>query len=138
VNWKLILQLSMFGVAMGLGVVFFLTPMTSGVLWVIIVMLSAYAIARRCPRLRFLNGLMVGLFDRLLTTAVHILFFHSYIVRHPDEMALLQQLTPRMSPRHLIELMSSVWGLGLGIVIGLAAMLVGVFVKPAAPIDAAA
>jgi hypothetical protein len=132
-NWRLVLQLSMFGVAMGLGVVFFLSPGISTALWVIFIALSAWAIAKRCARLRFLNGLMAGLICRLAATAAWILFFHSYVVRHPDQMALLQELTPRMSPRHLIELVSPVWGLGLGVVIGLAALLIGVFLKPQAP-----
>jgi hypothetical protein len=137
-NWRLVLQLSMFGVAMGLGIVFFLTPGISMALWIIFIVLSAWAIAQRCARLRFLNGLLTGLICRLLATAAWILFFHPYVVRHQDQMALLQELTPRMSPRHLIELVSPAWGLGLGIAIGLVALLIGAFVKPAAAqIDAA-
>jgi hypothetical protein len=138
-NWRLVLQLSMFGVAMGLGIVFFLPSTVTTILWTLIVVLSGYAIAQRCVRLRFLNGLVVGLLDRLLSTVVQVLFFHAYAVRHPDNIALLQAFVPAMSVRRLLVISSPVLGLLYGVAIGLVALLIGVFLKPKAPpLDAAA
>lgn len=129
-NWKLILQLAVFGIAMGLGTVFFVSSLVELILWPIVFLLSAYVIAKHCARLRFLNGLIVGLLDSLLKTTVHMVFFNSYVARHSGEIAMIRQMTSAISPRQLILLSSPVWGLVFGTVIGLLAMLVGMFMKP--------
>jgi hypothetical protein len=136
-NWRLILLLSLFGVAMGLGIVFFLPSNITTILWAIIIVLSGYAIAKRCVHLRFLNGLIAGLLDRLLDTTVHVTFFHAYAVRHADEIELIRQFMPTISPRRLMVLTSPVWGLIFGVAIGLVALLIGVFLKPAQPAEMA-
>ena len=51
-DWKLILQLSLFGLAMGLGTVFFIGPGIEPILWLVIFGLCAYIIARSSPRKR--------------------------------------------------------------------------------------
>jgi hypothetical protein len=131
-NWKLVLQLSMFGIAMGLAIVFFIPSKIEPILWLIIFVLSAYAIAQRCARLRFLNGLMVGLFDSLLKTTTHVIFFSAYLARHQQEIAMIRQITTAVSPLQLILLTSPVWGLVYGTITGLLALLIGIFVQPAA------
>jgi hypothetical protein len=132
-NWRLILQLSMFGVAMGLGIVFFLPSSATTALWIIIIALSGYAIAKRCVRLRWLNGLLVGLLDGLLSAGVNVLFFHAYAIRHADNIALIHAFVPVMSVRRLLVLTSPVLGLLYGVAIGLVALLIGVFLRPKAP-----
>jgi len=132
-NWRLILQLSFFGVAMGLGIVFFLSSWVTTILWVIIIVLSGYAIAKRCVRLRFLSGLLVGLLDCLLDTTVKVTFFHAYVVRYAGEIELIHQFMPAMSVRRLMALTSPALGLIWGVAIGLVALLIGVFLKPAPP-----
>jgi hypothetical protein len=47
-NWNLIVQLSMFGLAMGLATVYFVPSSIEPALWLIIFVLSAYVIAQRC------------------------------------------------------------------------------------------
>ena len=130
-NWKLILQLSLFGIAMGLGTAFFIPSRLEVALWPIVFLFSAYAIAKYSIGLRFLHGLLVGLFDSLLKTSVHMVFFSFYVARHTHEMEMIRQMTNTFSPRQLILLSSPVWGLVFGTAIGLLAMLLGVFVKPA-------
>jgi hypothetical protein len=130
-NWKLILRLAIFGIAMGLGTVFFIPSTVEPIVWLIVFLLSAYAIAKYCVRLRFLNGLLVGLLDSLFKTTVHMIFFTSYVTRHSHEMAMIRQMTTAISPRQLIALSSPVWGLVFGTVIGLLAMLLGILVRPA-------
>jgi hypothetical protein len=136
-NWKLIVRLAIFGVAMGLGTVFFIPSTVEPFLWLIVFLLSAYTIAKYCVRRRFLHGLLVGLFDSLLKTTVHMIFFTSYVTRHSHEIAMIRQMTTAISPRQLIALSSPVWGLVFGTVIGLFAMLLGIFVKPAGDVRTA-
>ena len=130
-NWKLILQLAVFGIAMGLGTVFFVPSTVEPILWLIVFLLSAYAIAKHCVRLRFLNSMLVGLLDSLLKTSVHMVFFSSYVARHAHEIAMIRQMTSAISPRQLIVLSSPVWGLVFGTVLGLLTLLLGIFIKPA-------
>jgi hypothetical protein len=129
-NWKLVLQLAVFGIAMGLGTVFFVPSRVEPILWLIVFLLSAYAIAKHCVRLRFLNGLLVGLLDSLLKTTVHMVFFSAYVARHPQEIAMIRQMTSAVSPRQLILLSSPIWGLIYGAATGLLTLLLALFIKP--------
>ena len=56
-NWKLILQLSLFGLAMGLATVFFISSSAEPFFWLAIFIASAYLIATRAPGRYFLHGL---------------------------------------------------------------------------------
>jgi hypothetical protein len=129
-NWKLVLQLSGFGIAMGLGTVFFVPSNVEPILWLIIFLLSAYMIASHCVRLRFLNSLLVGLLDSLLKTTVHMVFFGAYVARHAQEIAMIRQMTSAVSPRQLILLSSPIWGLIYGTATGLLTLLLALFIKP--------
>jgi hypothetical protein len=128
-NWKLVLQLAVFGIAMGLGTAFFVPSMVEPILWLIVFLLSAYTIARHCVKMRFLNGLLVGLLDSLLKTTVHMVFFSAYVARHP-QIAMIRQMTSAVSPRQLILLSSPIWGLIYGTAIGLLTLLLALFIKP--------
>jgi len=55
VNWKLIVQLSMFGLAMGLATVFFVPSSIEPAVWLIIFVVCAYVLARRCHSRIFLG-----------------------------------------------------------------------------------
>jgi hypothetical protein len=129
-NWKLVLQLAVFGIAMGLGTVFFVPSAVEPILWLIVFLLSAYTIAKHCVRLQFLNGLLVGLLDSLLKTTVHMVFFNAYVARHPQEIAMIRQMTSAISPRQLILLSSPIWGLLYGTATGLLTLLLALFIKP--------
>jgi hypothetical protein len=47
-NWKLIFLLSLFGLAMGFATVFVLPTKIEPVFWLVIFVISAYLIAKRC------------------------------------------------------------------------------------------
>jgi hypothetical protein len=129
-NWKLVFQLAVFGIAMGLGTVFFVPSAIEPILWLIVFLLSAYTIAKRCVRLRFLNGLVVGLLDSLLKTTVHMVLYSTYVARHSQEIAMIRQMTSAVSPRLLILLSSPIWGLIYGTATGLLTLLLALFIKP--------
>jgi hypothetical protein len=130
-NWKLVLQLAVFGIAMGIGTVFFVPSSIEPILWLIVFLLSAYVIAKRCSTRRFTTGLLVGLLDSLLKTSVHMLFLSVYVARHAHEIAIIRQMTTAVSPGMLIALSCPIWGLVFGAMIGLLARVLGIFIKPA-------
>jgi hypothetical protein len=128
-NWKLIGLLSLFGVAMGLGIVFFIPSSIEPILWLVIFGFSAFEIAKNCARRRFLHGLLVGLFDSLLKTSTHLVFWSVYLARHQQEIAMIRKMTTAITPVQLIILTSPVWGLIYGVIIGVLALLAGLRIK---------
>jgi len=48
-NWKLILQLSLFGLVMGVATVFFISSSVEPFCWLVVFLISAYTIARGAP-----------------------------------------------------------------------------------------
>jgi hypothetical protein len=130
-NWKLILQLSMFGLVMGVATVFFIPPKTEPVFWMAIFVVCAYVIARRCPAKRFLHGLLLGVVNSIWITAAHISFFNQYTATHPSEMEMLSSMSASDSPRWMMAMSGLLIGLVSGAVIGLFTPIIGKLMKPA-------
>jgi len=131
-NWKLILQLSMFGLAMGLATVFFIPSKIEPVFWLIIFIFCAYSLARHCRRLVFVHGLLLGIANSVWITAAHILFASQYLANHLQEAAMMK-IMPFNSPQVAMALMGPGFGIVSGIVIGLFAWIASKMVKPEAP-----
>jgi hypothetical protein len=122
-NWKLIFQLSLFGLAMGIATVFVIPSNIEPVFWLAIFVICAYVIARRCSRRYFLHGLLVSLVNSVWITAAHITFFDQYITNHRREAAMMTSMPLPDSPRTMMALMGPVVGLGSGVVLGLFAVV---------------
>ena len=60
-NFKLILALSMFGLAMSIATVFLIPSSVEPIFWLVIFLVCAYVIAKRAPSKFFLHGLLVSL-----------------------------------------------------------------------------
>jgi hypothetical protein len=129
-NWKLILQLSIFGLAMGLATVFFIPSNIEPICWLLIFLVCAYVIARRNPGKPFLHGLYLGLVNSVWITACHILLFSSYIASHAREAAMMTSMPMPDSPRLMMALTGPVAGAVSGVLIGLLAFAASKFVKP--------
>jgi hypothetical protein len=133
-NWKLIFQLSLFGLAMGVATVFLIPSKIEPAFWLVIFLLCAYEIAKRCPSKLFLHGLLLGLANSVWITAAHVLLFDAYIARHAQEAAMMQTMPLPGSPRLMMSLVGPVIGLISGVVLGLFALVAGKLVKnPSAP-----
>jgi hypothetical protein len=127
-NWKLILLLSMFGLAMGLATVFVIPPKIEPLFWLVIFVLCAYMIAKR-TRKPFLHGFLLGLANCVWITASHILLFNEYLATHAQEAAMMQ--TMPFSPKIMMAIVGLVIGLISGVVIGILALIASKFLKPA-------
>lgn len=73
-NWKLVIQLSMFALAMGVATVFLIPSKVDPLCWLPIFLVCACAIARRCGGSPFLHGLVLGLVNSFWITVAHIAF----------------------------------------------------------------
>jgi hypothetical protein len=118
-NWKLILQLSMFGLAMGIATVFVIPPSFEPLIWLAIFVVCAAIISKRCRKWYFLNGLMVSMLNSVWVTAVHVLLFDLYKAGHTSEIEMMARVPMGESPRLLMILLFPVVGIVSGLVLGL-------------------
>jgi uncharacterized membrane protein len=122
-NWKLIFQLSLFGLAMGVATVFLIPSKIEPAFWLVIFLFCAYVIAKRRPAMLFLHGLLLGLANS-----------DTYIARHAQEAAMMQSMPMPGSPRLMMTLTGPVIGLISGVILGLFVLAAGKLVKtPSAP-----
>lgn len=128
-NNKLIFQLSMFGLAMAFATVYFIPSNFEPLCWLAIFIVCAYLIAKNCDEKYFLTGLCVSLINAVWITSVHILLFHTYIVRHLQEAEMLTKMPVPDSPRLMMLLAGPVIGLASGIVLGVFAFIASKIMK---------
>jgi len=135
-NWKLILQLSLFGLVMGVATVFFISSSVEPFCWLVVFLISAYAIARGAPGRPFLHGVYVGLANSVWVTGAHILLADQYLARHAREAAMMNSMPMPTHPRLMMALIGPVIGLVSGIVLGIFAVVATRFVRPAGVVSA--
>jgi hypothetical protein len=123
VNWKLIGQLSLLGLAMGIATVYLIPSRIEPFSWLGIFCISAYLIAAKSFGVCFLHGLLVGLVNSVWVTASHILLFERYIANHPKEAAMMTSMPLPDRPRLMMALVGPVIGLVSGLVLGLFAVV---------------
>jgi hypothetical protein len=122
-NWKLIFQLSLFGLAMAISTVYWIPSSLEPFFWLAIFIICAYLIARNCTEKFFLHGLFVSLVNSIWITAAHILLFNTYIANHPKEAEMMANMAMPKHPRRLMLLMGPFAGLIFGLVLGLFAFI---------------
>ena len=136
-NWKLVIQLSLFGMAMGIATVFLIPSNIEPLFWLAIFAISAYIIATRCSGRYFVHGLLVSMVNSVWITASHVILFDRYIANHPQEAAMMTSMPLPDSPRLMMTLMGPAIGVASGLVLGLfsviAVRLTNARTKPAIP-----
>jgi hypothetical protein len=132
-DWKLIFQLSLFGLAMAIATVLVIPPKIEPICWLVIFLICAYVIAKRRTTGRFVHGVLLGLANSVWITAAHILLFDRYIAGHAQEAAMMKSMPLPDSPRLMMAMVGPVVGLVSGVVIGLLALGAGKLVKSSLP-----
>lgn len=134
-NWRLIVQLSLFGLAMGVATVFLIPSSVEPFFWLAIFVTSAYIIASSAPGRYFLHGLLVSVVNSIWITGAHVLLFHRYIANHPQEAAMMASMPLPRSPRLMMLLIGPAIGVISGVVLGVFAVIASKLVgrgRPAA------
>lgn len=129
-NWKAILLLSLFGLAMGVSTVFFIGSNLEPWCWLAIFVFCAYVIARQTSTRRFLHGVLLGLANSVWITVAHIVFFQQYLSGHQQEVEMMKSMPLPKSPRLVMTLTGPVVGLVSGAVIGILALLAAKLISP--------
>ncbi len=128
-NWKLVLQLSLFGLAMSIATVFWVSSTIEPLFWLAIFIVSAYAIARKCATRHFLHGFLVSLANCVWITTMHIILYKTYLANHPQEAAMIVNMPSPDSPRLMMLLTGPIIGIISGLILGLFALIAGKLVK---------
>jgi|SRR6185312_8431987 len=130
-NWKIIFQLSVFGVIMAFATVSLIPEKVEPAFWVVIFIFCAYVIAKVCPGNYFWHGFLVSIVNCIWITAVHIAFRETYEAHHPG-MASMGANMPGyfiVHPRMAMAVMGPIFGAAIGIVLGIFSVIASKIVR---------
>ena len=122
-NYKLIFQLSLIGLAMAVATVFWIPSNIEPIYWLLIFSICAYFIALKSSGKYFRTGFILSLFNCVWIVAVHILFFQTYMANHPQEADMMHKMPLPESPRLMMLLTGPVIGIVSGLIQGLFAFI---------------
>jgi hypothetical protein len=122
---KLIVQLSLFGLAMGVATVYVVPSRIEPLCWLAIFFVCAGVIARRVPRRHFLHGFLVSALNGVWITGAHVILYSDYLARHPDEAAMLTRMPMPDSPRLMMLITGPVIAVISGLVLGTLSWIAG-------------
>src|SRR5439155_7513923 len=135
-NWKLILMLSLFGLLMGVATVSLIPSTIEPFCWLVIFLISSYAIAKYAPGKYFLHGFLVSIVNSVWITAAHIAMFYTYIANHPEYLQATNGLPPTLAghPRRMMVPIGIISAILFGIILGLFAWIASKIFKKTAPV----
>ena len=129
-NLKLILGLSMFGLFMAVGTVFFIPSNVEPFCWLAIFLICAYLVAKNAPGKYFLHGFLTSLVNCVWVTGAHILLFTQYAANHVQEIEMSNNMGFLQGhPRKLMLIMGPLIGIVSGLVLGLFCFIAGKIMK---------
>jgi uncharacterized membrane protein len=134
-NWKLIVQLSVFGLIMAIATISLIPQTFEPAFWLVTFLFCAYTIAKVCAGRYFLHGFLVSLANCVWITGVHLIFYNSYIEHHPA-MAEMNATLPApylFHPRLIMLVTGPVFGIISGLILGLFAFVASKIVKKPTP-----
>jgi hypothetical protein len=128
-NWKLIFQLSVFGLAMAFATIALISSAIEPIFWLLIFVICAFLIAKRAPGKYFLHGFLVSLVNCVWITAAHIAFYSTYLANHLETAEMSARMPLSDHPQLLMLLTGPVIGAVSGLILGLFSFIAGKLVK---------
>ena len=122
-NYKLIFQLSLFGLAMAVATVFWIPSHVEPVFWLLIFVICAYFIALKSSGKYFMTGFMVSIFNCVWIIAGHIIFYQTYLANHAQEAEMMNIMPLPDSPRLMMLMTGPIIGVISGLILGLFAFI---------------
>jgi hypothetical protein len=131
-NWRLIITLSLFGLVMAVGTVYFIPSNIEPFCWLPIFLICAYIVAKKAPGKYFLHGFCTSLVNCIWITGAHILLFSTYIAKHVQELEMSNKMPLLQGhPRQQMLIMGPIVGIASGLVLGLFCFIASKIVKKA-------
>jgi uncharacterized membrane protein len=128
-NWKLIFQLSLFGLFMGIATVYFIPSKIEPFCWLAIFIICAIVIAKRASGMFFLHGFCVSLLNAVWITSAHLILFDTYIANHAEEARTMAKMGGSFSPKLIMLITGPIIGIISGLVLGLFAFIASKIIK---------
>jgi len=130
-NWKIIIQLSIFGLIMAFGTVSLIPQKIEPVFWLVIFVFCAFVIAKVCAARYFLHGFLVSMFNCVWIVAVHVFYYKNYTANHPDMASMAKNMPAALAnhPRLSMVIFGPIFGILSGIVLGLFSFVASKIVK---------
>ncbi len=128
-NWKLIFYLSVFGLIMAFATISWVPQNIEPIFWLIIFIICAYWVAKKCSDKYFLNGFMISIINSIWITGAHIVFYASYMAHHPQMAHMESQMPMPEHPRLMMLITGPVFGAVSGLVLGLFSFIASKLVK---------
>jgi hypothetical protein len=128
-NWKIIIILSFFGLIMAFLTVFWIPTKSEPMIWLAIFILCGYIIAKYSPGRFFLHGFLISIFNSVWITGIHLTFYDTYIINHPEMLQMNNNLPFKDNPKLLMLILGPFFGAVSGIILGFISLIAGKFVK---------
>lgn len=128
-NWKLIFQLSLFGLAMAAATVALIPSSVEPFCWLVIFVICAYLIVKNASGKYFLHGFATSLVNSVWITTAQVLFYHSYMAHHPDMVTMPANMPMANHPRLMMVISGPFFGAGFGLVLGLFSWIASKVIK---------
>lgn len=125
-NWKLIFQLSIFGLIMAFATISLIPEKVEPIFWLVIFVFCAVVIAKAAPGAHFWHGFMVSIFNCVWITVAHFIFFSSYTAHHPNASAMYTGI----HPHKMMLVFGPAFGVMFGVILGLFSFVASKFIKP--------
>jgi len=133
-NWKLIFQLSLFGLAMAVATISLIPSNIEPIFWFLVFIISAYVFAKQLPSKYFVHGFVLGLVNCIWVTAAHMLLANAYMAHHHQEVAMMKTTPLSNHPRVFMLIAGPIAGILSGLVIGLFSFIASKIVKSSAAV----
>ena len=125
-NWKLTVQLSIFGLVMAIATISWIPTRIEPFIWLVIFIIVAGIIGKQVSDKYFYHGFIVSIFNSVWITVVHLIFFESYMANHPE----LIEVNPMYElNRWTMAATGPIIGVVSGLILGLLSMIAGKTVK---------
>ena len=128
-NWKLILLLSLFGLAMSIATVSSIPLNIEPVFWLVIFVICAYIIAKNCSGKYFLHGFLVSMVNSVWITAAHVIYYDTYMANHPEMVEMNVNMPLKDHSQLMMIIMGPIFGVVFGLILGLFSFISGKIVK---------
>ena len=121
-KWGVVLELSAPGLAIGLAVVYGMSEGAMWVLWIVLRLMIALALARWVRRKHFAHGFCVGALGAGGAVLLALALYGRYTQNHPEFLENASRF-PSLDPRLLLAAVAVVVGLAHGILQGILAWI---------------
>jgi hypothetical protein len=121
INWKLIFQLSIFGLVMAVATISLIPANYEYFFWLVIFVLCGYIVAKNAPGQYFLHGFLISLVNSVWITIAHVLYASVYLANHPQmqEMTASMPLVAQHHQRTMMVFLALPFGAAFGLLLGL-------------------